>query len=177
MDEIDVKILGCLQADATMPVADVAARCGLSPSPCWRRIQALISDGTILRRVALLDPVKINAGVSLFVSIRTNEHSEAWANKFCRAAAQIPEVIEFYRMTGQVDYLLRVVVPNIAAYDDVYKRLIKTAELSDVSSSFAMETIKYTTALPLEYVQKAPAETERPRPKRRRPKRPSNTRT
>jgi Lrp/AsnC family transcriptional regulator len=172
MDEIDVKILDCLQEDATMPVADVAARCGLSPSPCWRRIQALIKDGTILRRVALLDPAKINAGVSLFVSIRTNDHSEAWANKFCRAAAQIPEVIEFYRMTGQVDYLLRVVVPNIAAYDDVYKRLIKTAELSDVSSSFAMETIKYTTALPLEYVQKSSTEAEpsqRARRARRKP--------
>ena len=143
-----------------MPVADVAARCGLSPSPCWRRIQALIRNGTVLRRVALLDPAKINAGVNLFVSIRTSQHSEAWATKFCRAAAQIPEVVEFYRMTGDVDYLLRVVVPNIAAYDDFYKRLIKTAELSDVSSSFAMETIKYTTALPLEYAQKSPAEPE-----------------
>jgi len=172
MDEIDVKILDCLQEDATMPVAEVAARCGLSPSPCWRRIQALIKDGTILRRVALLDPAKINAGVSLFVSIRTNEHSEAWANKFCRAAAQIPEVIEFYRMTGQVDYLLRVVVPNIAAYDDVYKRLIKTAELSDVSSSFAMETIKYTTALPLEYVQKSSTEAEPSQPARRARRKP-----
>jgi len=162
MDDIDIAILSCLQEDATMPVADVAARCGLSPSPCWRRIQALISNGTVLRRVALLDPAKINAGVNLFVSIRTNQHSEAWATKFCRAAAQIPEVVEFYRMTGDVDYLLRVVVPNIAAYDDFYKRLIKTAELSDVSSSFAMETIKYTTALPLEYAQKSPAEEKPP---------------
>ncbi|MFZ1205076.1 MAG: Lrp/AsnC family transcriptional regulator [Candidatus Acidiferrales bacterium] len=160
MDEIDIAILTCLQEDATMPVADVADRCGLSPSPCWRRIQALISNGTILRRVALLDPAKINAGVNLFVSIRTSQHSEAWATKFCRAAAQIPEVVEFYRMTGDVDYLLRVVVPNIAASDDFYKRLIKTAELSDVSSSFAMETIKYTTALPLEYVQKGSMEAE-----------------
>jgi DNA-binding Lrp family transcriptional regulator len=122
-------------------------------------------------------PGQINAGINLFVSIRTSQHSEAWATKFCRAAAQIPEVIEFYRMTGDVDYLLRVVVPNIAAYDDFYKRLIKTGELSDVSSSFAMETIKYTTALPLEYVnvQKSSAEaeptgqvTKRVRPKRSR---------
>jgi Lrp/AsnC family transcriptional regulator len=119
-----------------------------------------------------VDPAKVNAGVNLFVSIRTNQHTDAWATKFCRAAAQIPEVIEFYRMTGQVDYLLRIVVPNIAAYDDVYKRLIRTAELSDVTSSFAMETIKYTTALPLEYVQKsdAQAETELPRKKRARQK-------
>lgn len=166
VDEIDIEILSCLQEDATKPVADVAARCGLSPSPCWRRIQALISNGTILRRVALLDPAKINAGINLFVSIRTSQHSEAWAAKFCRAAAQIPEVIEFYRMTGEVDYLLRVVVPNIAAYDDFYKRLIKTAELSDVSSSFAMETIKYTTALPLDYVQKSSAEAEPRQPTR-----------
>jgi Lrp/AsnC family transcriptional regulator len=173
VDEIDIKILSCLQEDATMPVADVADRCGLSPSPCWRRMQTLIRNGTILRRVALLDPAKINAGINLFVSIRTNQHSEAWATKFCRAAAQIPEVIEFYRMTGEVDYLLRVVVPNIGAYDDFYKRLIKTAELSDVSSSFAMETIKYTTALPLEYAQKTPAEAEpgelKRRVRRRRP--------
>jgi DNA-binding Lrp family transcriptional regulator len=110
---------------------------------------------------------KINAGINLFVSIRTNQHSEAWATKFCRAAAQIPEVIEFYRMTGEVDYLLRVVVPNIGAYDDFYKRLIKTADLSDVSSSFAMETIKFTTALPLEYVQKSSAEAEPREPARR----------
>jgi Lrp/AsnC family transcriptional regulator len=167
VDEIDVKILRCLQEDATMPVADVADRCGLSPSPCWRRIQALINNGTILRRVALLDPAKINAGINLFVSIRTNQHSEAWATKFCRAAAQIPEVIEFYRMSGDVDYLLHVVVPNIGAYDDFYKRLIKTAELSDVSSSFAMETIKYTTALPLEYVHMSSTETEQKQPTRR----------
>ena len=153
MDEITLKILQCLQEDAMMPIAKVAARAGLSPSPCWRRIQQLIADGTIARRVALVDPAKVNASVNVFVSIRTNQHSEAWATKFCNAAAQIPEVVEFYRMTGQVDYLLRVVVPNIAAYDDVYKRLIKTADLYDVTSSFAMETMKYTTALPLDYVE------------------------
>jgi Lrp/AsnC family transcriptional regulator len=170
MDEIDVKILACLQEDAMMPVTEVASRCGLSPSPCWRRIQALLNDGTITRRVALIDPAKVNAGVNVFISIRTNQHSEAWAAKFCRAAAQIPEVIELYRMSGQIDYLLRVVVPNIAAYDEVYKRLIKTAELSDVTSSFAMETIKYTTALPLEYVHQS-SEKEAPvRSKRTRGK-------
>jgi Lrp/AsnC family transcriptional regulator len=177
VDEIDIAILKCLQEDAMMPVADVAARCGLSSSPCWRRIQALIKNRTILRRVALLDPAKVNAGINLFVSIRTNQHSEAWATKFCRAAAQIPEVIEFYRMTGEVDYLLRVVVPNIEAYDDFYKRLIKTAELSDVSSSFAMETIKYTTALPLEYVRKSSAEAQprhlRSQSRRRSPRSPN----
>jgi Lrp/AsnC family transcriptional regulator len=153
MDQIDLKIIRCLQEDAMMPIAKVADRAGISPSPCWRRIKKLIADGVIRRRVALLDPEKINAGVNVFVSIRTNQHSLQWASKFCRAAAQIPEVMEFYRMSGRVDYLLRVVVPNIAAYDDVYRRLIKAADLYDVTSSFAMETIKYTTALPLDYVK------------------------
>jgi Lrp/AsnC family transcriptional regulator len=153
MDEITLKIINCLQEDAMMPIVKVADRSGISPSPCWRRIQKLIADGVIRRRVALLDPEKINVGVNVFVSIRTNKHSMKWAKKFCRAAAQIPEVVEFYRMSGRVDYLLRVVVPNIAAYDDVYRRLIKAAELYDVTSSFAMETIKYTTALPLDYAK------------------------
>ena len=153
MDPIDLKIIRCLQEDAMMPVLKVADQSGISPSPCWRRIQKLIADGVIRRRVALLDPVKVNVGVNVFVSIRTNQHSLDWASKFCKAAAQIPEVVEFYRMSGRVDYLLRVVVPNIAAYDDVYRRLIKAADLYDVTSSFAMETIKYTTALPLHYVR------------------------
>jgi Lrp/AsnC family transcriptional regulator len=151
MDPIDLKIIKCLQEDAMMPVVKVADQSGISPSPCWRRIQKLIADGVIRRRVALLDPVRVNVGVNVFVSIRTNQHSLDWASKFCKAAAQIPEVVEFYRMRGRVDYLLRVVVPNIAAYDDVYRRLIKAADLYDVTSSFAMETIKYTTALPLHY--------------------------
>ena len=151
MDLIDQKILRCLQEDCTMPVADIAARAGLSTSPCWRRIQKLAEDGIIRGRVALLDADKVNVGVNVFVSIRTNQHNMAWAEKFCREVAKIPEVVEFYRMSGQIDYLLRVVVPNIAAYDDVYKRLIKVADLFDVSSSFAMETIKYTTALPTSY--------------------------
>lgn len=167
MDEIALKILHCLQEDAMMPLADVAARVGLSPSPCWRRIQQLVADGTIVRRVALLNPERVNVSVNVFVAVRTNQHSEAWANKFCRAAAQIPEVIEFYRMSGQVDYLLRIVVPNIAAYDEVYKRLIKTAELYDVSSSFAMETIKYTTALPLDYAALSDSEAGQPPPRKR----------
>jgi Lrp/AsnC family transcriptional regulator len=151
MDEIDLKIIRCLQEDAVMPIAEVADRAGVSASPCWRRIKRLMADGVIQRRVALIDPGKINVGVNVFVSIRTNQHSLQWASKFCRAASQIPEVVEFYRMSGRVDYLLRVVVPNIAAYDDVYRRLIKAADLYDVTSSFAMETIKYTTALPLHY--------------------------
>jgi Lrp/AsnC family transcriptional regulator len=152
MDQFDKKILQCLQQDATLPIAEIAKRAGLSVSPCWRRIQKLEADGIIRGRVALLDPEKVNVGVSVFVAIRTNRHNSNWARGFCEAVAQIPEVVEFYRMSGQVDYLLRVVVPNIAAYDGVYKRLIETADLYDVSSSFSMEIIKYSTALPLDYV-------------------------
>jgi len=151
LDQIDRKILASLQEDATLPVATVAERAGISSTPCWRRIQKLEAAGVIRRRVALLDPDMLNVGVTVFVSIRTNQHNLEWAERFCRAVAEVPEVVEFYRMSGDVDYLLRIVVPDIAAYDGVYKRLIKMVELHDVSSSFAMERIKYTTALPTQY--------------------------
>lgn len=151
MDEIDCRILDCLQKDAAMPIGEIAERVGLSASPCWRRIQKLEADGVIRGRVALLDAEKLNVGVTVFVTIRTRHHNMEWAERFCRAVAEIPEVVEFYRMSGQVDYLLRVVVPDIAGYDAVYKRLIAVADLDDVSSSFAMERIKSTTALPLRY--------------------------
>jgi Lrp/AsnC family transcriptional regulator len=151
VDLFDRKILECLQEDATLSVAEVAERAGLSPSPCWRRIRRLEEEGVIRRRVVLLDAAKLNVGVTVFVTIRTNRHSMEWAQGFCRAVAEIPEVLEFHRMSGSVDYLLRVVVPDIAAYDGVYKRLIEIADLYDVSSSFSMEQIKYTTALPTGY--------------------------
>jgi len=155
MDAIDRKILQQLQDDTTIGVAELAEKVGLSPSPCWRRVQRLEESGVIRRRVALLDPGRMNVGVTVFVAIRTNQHNAEWAEKFCRAVAEIPEVVEFYRMSGQVDYQLKVVVPDIAAYDGVYKRLIKVADLFDVSSSFAMEQIKYTTALPVTYAERA----------------------
>lgn len=151
LDKIDRKILGLLQRDATMPVAEIGRKVGLSTTPCWRRIQKMEEDGIIKRRVAVLDPVKVNAGVTVFVSIRTNEHNEAWLRKFAAIVEDFPEVVEFYRMSGEVDYLMRVVVPDIAAYDTFYKRLIGKIALTDVSSSFAMEQIKYTTALPLDF--------------------------
>lgn len=151
LDDLDRKILSILQADATLPVATVAERVGLSPTPCWRRIQKLEEAGVIQSRVAVLDPVKLNVGVTVFVSVRTNQHDLGWLEKFAQAVRDFPEVVEFYRMSGDVDYLLRIVVPDIAAYDAVYKRLIARVALSDVSSAFAMETIKYTTALPLNY--------------------------
>ncbi len=151
MDPTDRAILACLQEDATMPVAEIARRVGLSSTPCWRRIQKLEEAKVIRGRVALLDRVQLNVGVTVFVSVRTNQHSVAWLEKFAAAVADLPEVVEFYRMSGEVDYLLRVVVPDIAAYDRLYKKLIAKIELSDVSSSFAMEQIKSTTALPLDY--------------------------
>lgn len=152
MDAFDRKILACLQADATLSIAEIAERVGLSPTPCWRRIQNLEKAGVIRARVALLDPETLNVGVTVFVRVRTREHSYEWLEGFAAAIAEIPEVVEFYRMSGDIDYLLRVVVPDIAAYDAVYKRLISRASLADVSSNFAMEQIKYTTALPLDYV-------------------------
>jgi len=153
MDTIDRKILSILQLDATIPIAEIAEQVGLSTTPCWRRIQKLDEAGVIRARVALLDGGLLNVGVTVFVSVRTNQHNAAWFERFSKAVDEIPEVVEFYRMSGDVDYLLRVVVPDIAAYDSVYQRLIETVSLSDVSSSFAMEQIKYTTALPLDYTE------------------------
>ncbi len=152
MDRLDKKILRLLQEDATLAVADVAKRVGLSTTPCWRRIQRLEEEGVIRRRVAVLDPVRVNLGVTVFVSIRTNAHSTEWLKRFSEVVGDFPEVMEFYRMSGEIDYLLRVAVPDIAAYDAFYKKLIARIEIRDVSSSFAMEQIKYTTELPLDYL-------------------------
>ncbi|MBT9552151.1 MAG: Lrp/AsnC family transcriptional regulator [Hydrogenophaga sp.] len=151
LDAIDRQILAILQRDAETPLADLAQAVNLSSTPCWRRIQRLREHGFITRHVALVDPLKINLGVTVFVAVRTNQHSQAWFEGFRDAVRDIPEIVEFYRMSGDVDYLLRVVVPDIAAYDVVYKRLIRSVDLSDVSSSFAMEELKFTTALPLDY--------------------------
>ena len=152
MDRLDRKILRLLQEDSTLAVADLAKKVGLSTTPCWRRIQKMEEDGVIRRRVALLDPNKVNTKVNVFVSIRTNSHSIEWLKRFSEVVVEFPEVVEFYRMSGDVDYLLRVVVPDIAAYDAFYKRLISRIEIRDVSSVFAMEQIKYTTELPLDYM-------------------------
>nr|WP_210344635.1 Lrp/AsnC family transcriptional regulator [Methylobacterium ajmalii] len=153
VDEFDRKILLCLQENAADSLEAIAARVGLSASPCWRRIQKLEAQGVIQRRVALLDPDRMRVGVTVFVSVRTNRHTADWAERFCAAVMSIPEVVEFYRMSGETDYLLRIVVPDIAAYDRVYKRLIQSVDLYDVSSAFAMERIKYTTALPVTYAE------------------------
>jgi Lrp/AsnC family transcriptional regulator len=151
LDSIDLRILEILQVDGEAQVAQVAERVGLSTTPCWRRIQRMKEAGVITRQVALVDPRAVNVGVTVFVSVRTSVHSQKWFDRFRATVQAIPEVVEFYRMSGEVDYLLRVVVPDIAAYDAVYKRLTAGTELFDVSSSFAMEEIKFTTALPLSY--------------------------
>ncbi|WP_208991138.1 Lrp/AsnC family transcriptional regulator [Pseudovibrio sp. Tun.PSC04-5.I4] len=152
MDRIDRRILSILQEDSTIPVAEIGRRVGLSTTPCWRRIQKMEEDGVITRRVAVLDPKKVNAKVTAFVAITTSQHTDDWLRKFADVISDFPEVVEFYRMAGQVDYLLRVAVPDIDAYDDFYKRLISKVQISDVSTSFAMEQIKYTTQLPLSYI-------------------------
>lgn len=153
MDDIDRRILACLQEDSTLPVAAVAERAGLSTTPCWRRIQNLEKSGVIQRRVALLDPAKVNVGVTVFVRVKTSQHNPDWLDRFAKGVSAIEEVVEFYRLSGDIDYLLRVVVPDIAAYDAVYKRLIAVAELAEVSSNFAMETLKHTTVLPVRYAR------------------------
>jgi len=151
LDAIDRKLLELLQRDAETPLNELAEAVHLSSTPCWRRIQRLKESGVITRQVALVDPRKINLGVTAFVAVKTNQHNTQWFEALRDAVREIPEVVEFYRMSGDVDYLLRVVVPDIAGYDSVYQRLIKTVGLSDVSSSFAMEELKFTTALPLSY--------------------------
>ena len=153
MDGYDKKILALLQADGTLTVAEIAAAIGLSTTPCWRRIRNLEAEGFIAKRIVLLDAEKINCGVTVFVRLRTRHHDQTWLERFAEAIQDIEEVIEVHRLAGDVDYLLKVMVPSIAGYDSVYKRLIEAIDLDDVSSSFVMETLKATTELPLGYVE------------------------
>ena len=149
MDVTDRKILSLLQGDASLSVAEIGSRVGLSSTPCWKRIQRLEADGVIQRRVALVDQDKIGLGITVFVSIETGDHSQDWLSKFADMVGAMPEVMEFYRMAGDVDYMLRVVVPDIQGYDTFYKKLIASVALKNVTSRFAMEKIKATTALPI----------------------------
>jgi Lrp/AsnC family transcriptional regulator len=149
LDSIDVRILSLLQNDASRSIADIAEAVHLSQNACWRRMKRLDDEGVIRKRVALLDPAKLDVGVTVFVSVRAGEHTEKWLETFTAAVRKMPEVVEFYRMAGDVDYLLKLQVADIAAYDRVYKTLIKSAKLMDVSAAFAMEEMKWTTELPL----------------------------
>jgi Lrp/AsnC family transcriptional regulator len=150
MDVIDKKILDLLQRDATLSIAEVAERVGLSQTPCWKRIQRLEAQGVIERRVALLNPEKLGLGLTVFVSIETSDHSEQWLTRFAEVVAAMPEVLEFYRLAGDVDYMLRVMVGDMQAYDSFYKRLIAAVPLKNVTSRFAIERIKSTTVLPVD---------------------------
>lgn len=151
-DKTDIAILALLQMDATLSVATIAERVNLSTTACWKRIQRLTAEGVIQRRVCLLDPKKLGLGVTVFVAVKTNQHNTRWLEQFTTGVKALPEVVEFYRMSGDVDYLLKVVVSDIDGFDRVYKKIIRTAEIFDVSSSFSMEELKYTPALPLENV-------------------------
>lgn len=149
LDQVDRRILRELQRDATIAIAELAQIVGLSQTPCWKRIKRLTDAGIITKRVALLDRSKLDLGLAVFVSVRTNRHDQEWLDAFAGAAASMPEVVEFYRLSGDTDYLMKVLVRDISAYDAFYKRLIAAVPLSDVSSAFAMEQIKSTTAVPV----------------------------
>lgn len=151
-DKIDRRLLELLQRDCNAPLADIAEQVNLSVTPCWRRIQRLEKEGYIKRRVALLDAEKLNVGVTVFVLLKTNRHSVEWYSSLQTAISLIPEVVEFYRLSGSVDYLLRIVVPDIKHYDQIYQKLIRNHELLDVCAGFSMEQIKSTTMLPMDYL-------------------------
>lgn len=153
MDKLDRKILDLLQKNGALTAAEIADRVGLSKVPCWRRIRRMQETGIIRQTVALLDAKALNVGTTVFVMVKTANHSASWFERFVKAVRDIPEITEIYRMSGDVDYLMRIVVPDIDAYDAVYKKLIGSVEFLDVSASFALETIKSTTALPLHYAR------------------------
>jgi Lrp/AsnC family transcriptional regulator len=151
LDSFDQKILSKLQSDATLPLEVLAEQVGLSASPCWRRIRRLEDAGFISRRVAILNRKKLNVGVTVFIAIRTNQHTVEWLSSFKNAVQNIPEIVDFYRMSGTIDYLLKAYLPDIESYDALYQKLISRVQLSDVTSMFAMEEIKSTTEIPLNF--------------------------
>ena len=155
MDRIDVKLLGLLQEDCTLSIAQLAEKVGLSPTPCWKRIQRLETDKLITRRVALVAPERVGLGLTVFVAIEAGDHSPAWLERFSAAVQAMPEVMEAHRMAGDIDYMLRVVTPDLAAYDAFYKRLINAVSPKNVSSRMSMERVKSTTALPIPDVKPA----------------------
>ena len=154
MDRLDRKILRLLQEDSTLAVADLAKKVGLSTTPCWRRIQKLEAAGYIRRRIAVLDRDKLKAGVTVFIAVKTGRHSMEWLERFHQAVHDLPEIVDFYRMSGEIDYLLKAYVADIAAYDALYKKLISRIDLSDVTSMFAMEELKSTSAIPLGFAER-----------------------
>jgi Lrp/AsnC family transcriptional regulator len=152
-DSIDCAILAALQSDASISVEELAERVHLSRNACWRRVKKLEEDGVIRARVALINPEKVNLGLTAFIAIRTAHHEPDWLKRFSSAVRDLPEIIGVYRTTGETDYLLQAVVPDIAGYDQLYKRLIARISLTDVAASFVMEKIKETTVLPLGHMK------------------------
>lgn len=148
MDKFDQKILTLMQSDASLSVGEVAEMVGVSKSACWRRIQKLEQAGVIKGKVTLLDATKLDLSLTVFISIRTNQHNEKWDRQFREVVEGIPGILAVYRMGGELDYLVTAVVKDMPDYDRLYQRLIK-ADLSDVTSNFVMEEIKYTTELPI----------------------------
>lgn len=149
IDDKDRKILDLLQQDSTLQVAQIAEQVGLSRTPCWRRIRELEKSGYIRKRVALLDRHKLDLPITVFVAVKTNQHNDKWLENFRAAVNSLPEIVEAYRLSGDTDYLLRIIVKDIAGFDTAYKKLIERVDFSDVSSSFSMEEMKFTTAIPL----------------------------
>ena len=149
MDEIDLKILKLLQQDCNLPTSEIAEKVGLSTSPCWKRIAKLRETGIIKQQLSILDATKLGFGLTAYVSIKTGEHSGTWLNEFSKTVTDMPEVMEFHRMAGDVDYMLKVIVADIESFDKFYKRLIGSSAISEVTSRFSMEKIKETTELPL----------------------------
>ncbi|MGF1544274.1 MAG: Lrp/AsnC family transcriptional regulator [Parvularculaceae bacterium] len=154
LDAIDLAILAALQENADASIAEVAAQAGVSQTPCWKRIKKMQAAGVIEKKVALVDPAAVGLKLVGYVHIRTAHHTEAWARKFSEAVKRIPEVVECHRMTGDIDYLMKIVSPDMEGYDEIYKRLIRIVDLSDVSVSFSMERLKSTTELPLDYASR-----------------------
>lgn len=152
IDKIDKEILSLLQQQSDMSVADIADQVGLTSTPCWRRIQRLQQQGVIMQRVALLNAAEIGLHMTVFVQIKAARHDGKWLDNFAGHVSAFDEVVEFYRMSGEYDYLLKVMVPDMASFDHFYKRLVKGIELNDVTSSFAMEQMKYSTAMPLHHL-------------------------
>lgn len=149
LDRLDIQILDALQRDATLSAAALGTQVGLSSTPCWKRVKRLEDDGWIERRVAIVNRQAVGLPVTVFVSIRAGQHDEKWLMRFAAVVSALPEVQEFHRMSGDVDYLLKVAASSIEGYDLFYKKLIGLADMAGVSSAFSMEQIKSTTALPL----------------------------
>lgn len=149
IDPLDRKILSVLQRDADLAIEEIGDQIGLSRNACWRRIKRLEAEGIIRGRVALLDPKALGLGLQVFIAVRTNSHDPDWLTKFSQATRDLPEIIGAYRMSGDLDYLIRARVADISDYDALYQRLIRRVPMSDVSASFVMEEIKDTTALPV----------------------------